>query len=164
MKNSNEIAARRNWVTLGFLVLLGLSLIYSYKIAGEQEALFQQDRVFYYSAMDAAQKNDFPRALELMQHVSPYFQKSWLYIYSLGHVQFSAGQWEQANINMQKAEDIRPNFLSNPDYLIIRASIFVKIKDKESALLYLEHARQIAQSDTQNTQIDTLYISARELP
>lgn len=144
-------------IILVFMLLLGLA---AYK-ADEQEKQYLMDRQLYYTAVEAGNQKNFVQAAAYLEQTSETFQASWLCIYTSGYMQFQQGDFKSANQSMQRAEDISPVLLTNPDYLLIRSSILISLKEYDEASEYLAQADKYVENDQQKSTLqnlnDTLY-------
>lgn len=141
----------RNKIALTTFSLLALFLLLAYSRAESQEELYLMDRQLYYSALAAGDQKNYEQAFDYLEETSSSFQSSWLYMYTLGYLQFGSGDFMAADDNLQEAEDIRPAFLTNADYLLIRGSVFISLGEYALASEYLEQAEKYVNSDKQKS-------------
>lgn len=145
--------ATRNRLALGCLACICVMMLIAYQRGSDQEQLFLQDRQYYYTAIQATNQQDYKSSLKYLEMLSPAFKQSWMYFFAVGLSDFQAGQIQAADESLQKAEDMRPVFLITPEYLVLRARVFVQLGNKDQADLYLNQALKVARDDAQRKEI-----------
>ena len=130
----------RNKVFLWVLGIVVISLLTAGGWAQKQTRLLAQHEQTYQQGVATLQSGDFQKAIQLFSSLPPGYGDSFQALYYTAFAYSHLKDFSQARNYMQKAQEARPAFLADPQFLVEYGEILYETGDFELSRLYLTRA------------------------
>ncbi len=125
------------WLVLGIVIV---SLLLAGGLAKKQNLLLAQHEETYQQGVATLQSGDFRKAIQLFASLPPGYGDSFQALYYTAFAYSHLKDFSQARSYMQKAQEARPAFLADPQFLVEYGEILYETGDFELSRLYLTRA------------------------
>ena len=125
------------WLVLGVVIV---SLLLAGGLAKKQNLLLAQHEETYQQGVATLQSGDFRKAIQLFSSLPPGYGDSFQALYYTAFAYSHLKDFSQARSYMQKAQEARPAFLADPQFLVEYGEILYETGDFELSRLYLTRA------------------------